>query len=259
MIQRSGNQIFDLQLKEAFDFQLTPHPPYYVVVAHQFVSEIPILADLIFQGIAVTNAEGFDLPELNFIENIRHSYSTTTDTLSLNLSELNTYKSLLVFMYEKRDLVKPFLSDDDDFIDPLRVDFGYETILRYLALDASEGSNLETSNDVVKLNISLANKFYDIINPRFHKSMIRKCSESNIILPVYLLKESDRLIVHQLHKKGWPCILQGDQGSHVHHYNDMHNIICKGYAVEDQRTQISCGQYINEVSLNLSSVFEKYS
>lgn len=258
-MQRSGNNSFDLQLKEAFDFQLTPHPPYFVGIFHQFLSEIPILVDLIFQGVAITNSEGFDLPELNLIENIRHSYSTIADTLSLNLSELNTYRSLLVFMYEKRDLVKPFLSDDDSFIDPLRVDLDDQTILRYLALDSSKGRILENSNDVAKLNIPLANKFYDIINPRFHNGIIRKCSESNIILPVYLLKESDRLIVHQLKKKGWPCILQGEQGSYVHHYNDMHNIICKGYAVEDQRTQIPCGQYINEVSLNLSSVFEKYA
>lgn len=87
--------------------------------------------------------------------------------------------------------------------------------------------------------------------------MIRKCSESNTILPAYLLKESDRLIVHQLTKKGWPCILHSEQGSHLHHYNDMLSVVCKGYSVEDQKAQIPCGQYINEVSLNLSSVFEK--
>lgn len=119
--ERSVNQSFDHQLKEAYDFQLTTKNPYYVSFYKQFIGEIPKKVDLIFKGIAETNADGFDLAELNLVENIRHSYSTITDTLSLTISELSTYKSLLIFMYENRSTIKPFLSDDESFIDPLRV------------------------------------------------------------------------------------------------------------------------------------------
>jgi hypothetical protein len=64
--------------------------------------------------------------------------------------------------------------------------------------------------------------------------------------------------VHQLGKKGWPCILKADDGSeHIHHYNDLLDITCKGYSVEDQRRQVQCGNYISQITLQLSSVFEK--
>lgn len=66
-----------------------------------------------------------------------------------------------------------------------------------------------------------------------------------------------QIIVNQLTKRGWPCILQEEGGYRIHHYNNMLDILCKGYSVEDQKTQTLCGEYINEVSLNLSSVFEK--
>lgn len=140
-----------------------------------------------FKGIAVTNAEGFDLAELNLVENIKHSYSTNTDTLSLTISELSTYKSLFAQIYKKRDIIQPFLSTDENFIDPLR------TVLKYLTLDSSTGQLLEISDDVVKLNIPLSNKFYDLLIERHHTCQIRKCSESLIILPTYLLKEVDRV------------------------------------------------------------------
>ena len=135
-------------------------------------------------------------------------------------------------------------------------------MVEYLAIDKESDHQLSLGDDVTKLNIKLSNKFYDLLGKN-NRCVIRRCSETNVLLPLYLLKERDRvdsrnqILVNHLNVKGWPCILMGTNGTRVHHSNEMHDMICKGYSEESQTSQKLCGQYINEMSLNLSSVFEK--
>jgi len=67
------------------------------------------------------------------------------------------------------------------------------------------------------------------------------------------------MFLHEIQKKGWPCIIKEKLTSvmYIHNHNDMSELNCKGYSVENKIVQKRCDQYINETSLKLSSVFEK--
>jgi hypothetical protein len=156
-------------------------------ISTDFISRIKQASDLIFEGIAVNNAQGFDIAELNLTENIKHSFSDREDNLSLSSGEMSLYKQLLIDIYNNREQLDPFLSSDESFIDPLRV------ILSYLAQDELENYSVEISDEMISVNVPLKNKFYDVLNPKLDTSLLRRCSISNIILPQYLLQESDRV------------------------------------------------------------------
>jgi hypothetical protein len=47
--------------------------------------------------------------------------------------------------------------------------------------------------ETISVNISLSNKFYDVLNASLDTNMLRRCSETGVILPQYLLKEIDRV------------------------------------------------------------------
>lgn len=75
----------------------------------------------VFNGIAVNSSDSYDIAELNLQENLKHSLSDNEDILSLNKTEICSYRVMLTQIYRKRSLYKCFLSEDDMFIDPLKV------------------------------------------------------------------------------------------------------------------------------------------
>ena len=119
--QRTSSHQFDMSLKLAFDKKFSAEKPDDGREVDHYQKSTDDLVKLIFKGIAENNSEGFDLAELNLAENLKHSYSNISDNLSLTLSELTTYKTLLIDMYKRRETLKPFLSKVDTFFDPLCV------------------------------------------------------------------------------------------------------------------------------------------
>jgi hypothetical protein len=69
----------------------------------------------------VNNSDGFDIAELNLQENLSYSLSDRSDILSLTKTEICTYRTMFSHIYRKRTKYNCFLSDDDHFIDPLKV------------------------------------------------------------------------------------------------------------------------------------------
>ena len=220
-----------------------------------YLNRIKTVTDLVFEGIAQNNSEGFDVIEINLIENIRHSFSDKEDVLSLTSGEMSTYKQMFVDIYKHRDKYNLFLSHDENFIDPLR------SILNYLYQDEMENTGIEIADEVLNINIELKNKFYDVLNSKIDTAILRRCSFTSIVLPQQYLQESDRIYIYELHKKGWPCLIRDKVTGHItiHHHNDLLELNCKGYSIETNKFQKKCDQYIGETSLRMSSVFDKVS
>ena len=86
-----------------------------------FLARIKEAIDSVFDGIARRNSVGYEISELNLEENLKHSFSDKEDNLPLTSTELATYKQLFIDIYNKRHIYHPFLSNDENFIDPLRV------------------------------------------------------------------------------------------------------------------------------------------
>ncbi len=86
-----------------------------------FYDKIKEVTYTIFESITKKNGVGYDITELNLEENIRHSFSDLDDILSLTSGEMSSYKQLFIDMYRNRQIYEPFLSNDENFIDPLRV------------------------------------------------------------------------------------------------------------------------------------------
>ena len=222
-----------------------------------YQDRVKAIIELVYEGIAVSNADGYDISERNLVQNIKHSYSETEDVLILSTGELMAYKQLFIDIYRQRDKYKPFLSDDITFQDPLR------TVLHYLSHDDLESVTMELNDEMQTINLCLANKFFETLNPKLDKYFERKCTTSNIILPTYLLKETDRMYIHELNTKGWPCIIPKTSGGvsklTIHHNNDLAFMNCTGYCEETSKIQKRCDLYISKTSLELSSIFNKIS
>lgn len=222
-----------------------------------YLDRIKSIVELVYQGIAVTNADGYDISERNLVQNIKHSYSEVEDVLTLSTGELMGYKQLLIDIYRNREKYKPFLSEDNTFQDPLR------TVLHYLSHDDLENVTMELNDEMQTVNLCLANKFFETLNPKQDKYVQRKCTTSNIVLPTYLLKETDRMYIHELNSKGWPCVISKSVGGVskkiIHHNNDLAFMNCTGYCEETSKVQKRCDLYISQTSLELSSIFSKIS
>src|SRR3990167_6189480 len=204
-----------------------------------YQEKIKSIVELVYEGIAVINADGYDMTEKNLVQNIKHSYSDTEDFMILTTGELMSYKQLFIEIYRNRDKYRPFLSEDVTFHDPLR------TVLHYLSQDDLETVPMELNDEIETINLTLANKFFETLNPNLDRVIQRKCTTSGVILPTYLLKETDRMYVHELETKGWPCVIRPRVGAGfgkltIHHNNDIAFMNCTGYCEETSKVKKRC-------------------
>jgi hypothetical protein len=65
--------------------------------------------------------------------------------------------------------------------------------MAYLSLDDTTTHMKDSMDEMLSVNFSISNKFYDVMNPSLDKHLLRRCSETGVILPQYLLKEIDRV------------------------------------------------------------------
>jgi hypothetical protein len=223
-----------------------------------YLDKIKTITELIYEAIAATNADGYDICERNLVQNIKHSYSDSEDLLTLTTAEMMSYKSLFIDIYRNRDKYRPFFSDDITFQDPFR------NVLHYLSHDDLETVAMELNDEMETVNLCIANKFFETLNPGLDKIKQRKCTTSGIVLPTYLLKETDRMYIYELETKGWPCIIKPRTGPNagrptIHNNNDLAFLNCTGYSEETSKVQKRCDLYVNQLSLELSSIFDKIS
>lgn len=78
-------------------------------------------SDLIFQGIAMNQPHEFNIAETILSENIKYSFGSKKDVVSLNTQKLNSYQYFFIEVYRSRNLFNNFLSANEAYRDPLRV------------------------------------------------------------------------------------------------------------------------------------------
>ena len=139
-----------------------------------------------------------------------------------------------------------FLTTSDYYKEPLR------TVLAYLAEDEYEYNIMDITDQHINLNIKLRNKFFFYNRVTSENLNMHKCTKCDLILPMEMLWEEDRIIIELIEKQGWPCF---DSVGAVHYYNPLSSLVCRGYIDENTK----CLGTIPPKVFNLSSTFRKFN